>query len=610
MSDDFIGLFRQEYAALMQLAGDLPPDVARRLRISRDRISDPHVERLLEGVAYLGARVHARLDDEFPELTDGLLNILYPQMLAPFPSCMMVRLVPKADLQRIARIDAFAPLRTPKTAGTSCSFRTASAVALWPVAIDAVQLTGRPLPLPENPGARDAAGVLRISLRCLDRAMSFARLARDEAAGLGPLRVQCLGGTTALSLHKMICNHAVSVCFADVPGGGLIDQHPLVRGADGVTAGGMKPHDALIPWPAHGFSGYRLLSEYFALPEKFLCFDLQGIGDKAASVAGNRLDILIYLNEVPSDLERAVDATHLALGCVPAVNLFSRRCEPIDLDWSRTEYRVDADRANQAGTEVWAIEEVRETRADGSSQEWQRLFRQGAREADEGSASYMPLTRPAAGGIGGTETFLAIDAPDADPASRPRSRLSVRALCTNRDVPSGLPFGRDGTPLEPETGIAGVERIVSMTAPTATLRPPARGLRAWLFISHLSLSHLSITGGEPGAETLRELLALYDLRRTAETKAAIAALVSVTSTDAVARLQGTRPGVFCRGTDITLTFMPPSWRGGSFLLASVLEQFLRLHATVNGFVRTIVKLQGQPDPVARWPARSGTRELL
>ena len=110
---------------------------------------------------------------------------------------------------------------------------------------------------------------------------------------------------------------------------------------------------------------------------------------------------------------------------------------------------------------------------------------------------------------------------------------------------------------------------------------------------------------------MRELLALYDLRRTAETKAAVAALVSVTSADAVARLPGARPGVFCRGTDITLMFAAQSWRGGSlFLLASVLEQFLRLHATVNGFVRTIVKLQGQPDPVARWPARSGTRELL
>ena len=499
MSDDFIGLFRQEYAALMHLAGELPPDVARRLRISRDRISDPHVERLLEGVAYLGARVHARLDDEFPELTDGLLNILYPQMLAPFPSCMMVRLLPKAELQRIARIDAHTALRTPKSVGVDCSFRTAAAVALWPVAIDAVQLTGRPLPMPENTLARDAAGVVRISLRCLDRAMTFARLARDEGGGLGPLRVHCLGGTAALSLHKMICNHTVSVSYADASGGGtpgaLIDQRPLIRGADAVTAGGMTPQDALIPWPRHGFSGYRLLAEYFAFPEKFLCFDLHGIGDKAASVAGNRLDILIYLNEVPADLERAVDATHLALGCVPAVNLFSRRCEPIDLDWTRTEYRVDADRANLAGMEVWAVEEVRESRADGSSQEWARLFRQGAQEADEEQAGYMPLTRPAAGGIGGTETFLAVDAPQADPARRQRSRLSVRALCTNRHVPASLPFGRGGTPLEAEAGIAGVERIVSLTAPTATLRPAARALRAWLFISHLSLSHLSITGG-------------------------------------------------------------------------------------------------------------------
>jgi type VI secretion system protein ImpG len=150
-----------------------------------------------------------------------------------------------------------------------------------------------------------------------------------------------------------------------------------------------------------------------------------------------------------------------------------------------------------------------------------------------------------------------------------------------------------------------------LTAPTAPLRPPLRERRFWRLVSHLSLGHLSVVGDADGAAALREILRLYDLRDTAETRAAIDGLIGVSAKPGTARAPGSRTGAFCRGLDVTLEFDAAAWQaGGLYLLAGVLERFLALHATVNSFVRTRAALRGQPGVAAAWPARAGARVLL
>jgi type VI secretion system protein ImpG len=234
-------------------------------------------------------------------------------------------------------------------------------------------------------------------------------------------------------------------------------------------------------------------------------------------------------------------------------------------------------------------------------------------DADAGQAGgfYLPLRRPSAAGLTGSDVFLAVDDPSFEAERTTRMRLSVDALCTNRDLPRLLPSG-DGRPrLQLEAGASSVLAIVPLSAPTDTLRPPPRGQRFWRLISHLSLSHLSVVGGAEGAGVLREVLRLYDLRDTPETRGVIAAVTAVSAVPGTARLPGARFGSFCRGLDVRLTFEPQAWQAaGLYLLGSVLERFLALHGTVNGFVRCAAVLQGRSDPVARWPARAGTRSLL
>lgn len=603
MSDSLLLYYNQELTALRSLAADFAlahPKIAARLRLSADTADDPHVERLLEGVAFLGARVQQRLDDEFPELTEALLGVLYPHYLAPFPSCAIVQLEGQADLDRAVRLPAGLPLATEPVRGESCRFQTAWPHSLWPVQVEAVRLSGLPLAAPPNPCAAGAVSVLRITLRCTGDS-DFTALQPDRLRFF--LRA---GPTVSLPLMELLAAHGVSVAYADGP----TDPRPVIVAASAIEPAGFAAEDALLPWPARSFSGFRLLTEYFAFPEKFLFVDFTGLESKTLLQAGKTLDIFVYLNRAVPELERMVGADSMALNCVPIVNLFSQRCEPIALTHTDTEYRVVPDVRRQTTMEVWQIERVRETQADGTTHAWQPFYRLAGMSSD-GTAkvggSYVPIRRaPAAGGaeiyLGVCDTAFDVDHP-AD------SVLSVDALCFNRDLPASLPFGGNHPSMELIEGNAAIRRVTCLTAPTPTLRLPPGRENLWRLISHLSLGHLSVVGGADAATALKEVLRLYDRRDTPETRAAIEALVSVSAQPGAARVPGARVGAFCRGLDVTLGFDARAWEtGGLFLLASVLERFLALHATVNAFVRSRAVVQGRL--AAAWPARAGAQVLL
>jgi len=606
MSDALLPYYNRELLAIRRLAADFAeahPKVAGRLRLSADATDDPHVARLLEGVAFLGARVQHRLDDEFPELTDALLGVLYPHYLAPVPSAAIARFACQPDLAGPVRLPAGTVLDSEKVRGETCRFRTAGPLTLWPIEIEQVRLSGLPLTAPANPRAPGAVAVLRIALRCMAPEMSFAQL------GLDRLRLFLRGApSVTLRLHELLGAHAVGIACADGPA----DPAPVLLPPAAIAPAGFAPEEALLPWPARSFSGFRLLTEYFALPEKFLFVDLAGLEAKTLLSGGKRLEIFVYLDRAVPELERAVDAATLALGCVPIVNLFPQRCEPVPVTQAETEYRVVPDARRPGALEIWSIDRVRETRADGTQRPWRPFYRltHGDPEPEQPGGFYHVTRRPGAAQAG-TEVFLGLHDPSLDPEAPGDSVLSVDVTCSNGDLPAALPFGGGHPALRPVDGVAGVAGVECLTPPTPTLRPKLRERGFWRLISHLSLGHLSITGGGDGAEVLREVLRLYDRRDTAESRAAIAGLVGVASRPGVARVPGARAGAFCRGVDVTLEFDPAVWEsGGLHLLASVLDRFLGLHATVNGFTRTTATLRGRPGTVAAWPARAGARALL
>ncbi len=604
MSDALLPYYDRELAAIRSLAGAFAqahPKVAGRLRLSGDTVDDPHVERLLEGVAFLGARVHQRLDDEFPELTDALLGVLYPHYLAPFPSCAIAQFHCQADVDAAVRLPAGIAMATEPVRGEACRFRTVWDHTLWPIAIESVRLSGLPLVAPPNPRAPGAVSVLRIGLRCLgDADLTTLQLGRLRFFLRAPANV-------SLPLLELLSAHAVSVAYADGPS----DPRPAILPPSAIEPVGFAPDEALFPWPARSFSGFRLLTEYFAFPEKFLFLDFCGIETKTLVQAGRRLDIFVYLNQALPELERLVGTESLALGCTPVVNLFPQRCEPIALSHTDTEYRVLPDARRPTAMEVWQIDRVRETRDDGSVRAWEPFYRlsaMGTATVDPGGR-YQTSRRPSQ--LGGTETFLGLSDPAFDPNHSLDAVLSVDALCLNRDLPALLPFGGGHPVLQLVEGHTAIRQVSCLTAPTPTLRPPTGKEHFWRLVSHLSLGHLSVVGGEAGAIAIKEVLRLYDLRGSPETRAAIDGIIAVSSAPGVSRAPGTRSGAFCRGLDVTLVFDQRAWQdSGLFLLASVLDRFLALHATVNSFVRSRAILQGRSGPAASWPARAGAQVLL
>jgi type VI secretion system protein ImpG len=605
MSESLLPYYDRELTAIHRLATEFAeayPKIAGRLRLSPGGVDDPHVARLLDGVAFLAARVHHRLDDEFPELTDALLGMLYPHYLSPVPSCMVARLDCSPDLQTPDTRPVGTEFDTEPVRGEALRYRTTAPVTLWPIEVENIRLTGLPIVAPANPAASGAVAALRITLKCLMPDMTFAQLGVDR------LRFFLQGPSNqTLPLYELLGGHVLSVAFAD----SSTDATPVIVPAQVVQPAGFADDEALLPWSARGFAGFRLLTEYFTFPEKFLFIDIAGIDKKTMASGGNRLEIFVYLDRAVSELERTVGQQSLALGCVPIVNLFRRRCEPIAVTHTQTEYRVVPDARRPHFAEVWSIERVRETLPDGTARPWRPFHRLTESDPDPTlpGGFYHATRRTASPGVPGSEVFIAPHDPGFEPAASAGATLSVDALCLNRDLPTDLPYGGGRPVLRLVEGAASVAAITPVTAPTTTLRPPLREHGFWRLISHLSLGHLSVAGGAGGAEALKEVLRLYAFRDTPETTTAIEALISITSQPGTARAPG-RMGAFCRGLDVTLEFDPRAWQaGGLFLLASVLERFLALHATINSFTRTRAVLRGRPGNAGTWVARSGTRVL-
>jgi len=601
MDDELLAYFNRELNYLRPLQAEFAeghPKIAERLRLSADAVEDPHVRRLIDAVAFLTARVHRKLDDNFPELTDALLEVLYPHYLAPIPSMAILQMAPRKDLAGMCEIAAGTELTAEAPGGEQCRFRTSYPTELWPIAIDQAALAGRPVPAPVNPYAQNAAAVLALTLGCIDPNMRFDKLQPDR------LRFYLRGQPQVTRpLYELIMTGTVSIALADKRN----DPTPVFLGREHLHAVGFGPDEAVLPVRPRSFPGYRLLTEYFAFPEKFLFFEISGLGAKTLRAAGQKLELFLYLERSNAGLERAVSDESFALGCTPVINLFRQRAEPIKLSHHLSEYRVLPDARRQMTTEVYAVERVVASAPGGAVAEYSPFYRpEHGGDRDE-RRYWHAARRPGSPGDPGSEVYLSVVDLGFNPAAESNWTLSTEITCLNRDLPGRLPFGGGQPKITLVEGAGEVERPQLLTPPTPTLRPPlGRGAR-WRLVSHLNLNHLSLTS-DP--EPLREILRLYNFRDSAETRAVIDGILSIREEPATARVRGVPTGI-CRGIEVTLEMAEGlAATGDGYLLAAVLERFLGLYVSVNGFTRLTARFRGRTDALRRWPARAGTRVLV
>ncbi len=604
------------------------PKVAGRLGLGNTEVADPYVERLLEGFAFLTARVQLKMEAEFPTFTQSLLRMVYPHYAAPTPSMAVVQFTPDAGLRATpegALLPAGTELRSllGTEDQTNCEFRTAHAVRLLPIELVEADYLASPaavgaLGLPERRGGVAVKAAIRLRLRVTGE-MPLSEVALEEL----PIFLGGADGTRRRLYEQLVCN-VVEVCAR--PAARPLPWQETIP-ASAVRPLGFEPDQALLPRLPQSFDGYRLLQEYFAMPERYLFVSIGGLGRAALRSTTRELEVILLLDRADRALASGFGTDAIQLFCTPAINLFPRRSDRINLlaEAARREpeHRVVPDRMRPVDFEVFDVLGVDGYGTDGSAPQRFLPF-YAAHEASRGAdGCYYTLRRqprqlsvrarqrgPRSSYLG-HEVFLSlVDAANA-PVSRDLRQLGLDLLCTNRDLPLAMPVGRQATDftLVVSAPVASVRCVVGPTPPR-----PCRsdGDYAWRFISHLNLNYLSLVDTDElgGAAALRELLRLYVPANDALMARQLEGLLSVSSETVVRRIPGSGPIAAGRGLGLTLLMDEAAFGGsGAVLLAAVLERFFAKYVGINGFTETSLRCT-ERGPVMRWPIRLGTRPLL
>ncbi|CAG1017808.1 hypothetical protein BURC_02503 [Burkholderiaceae bacterium] len=597
------------------------PRIASRLAMDGIEVSDPYVERLLEGFAFLTARVQLKLDAEFPRLVQHLLEAVYPNFLSPVPSMMVAQFVPDMadpNLAPGACVPRGSSLRSELARGqnTQCEFRTAHDVQLWPLEIASAQYFSHApdLPLARLPGGARVRGGLRIRLRS-PAGMPLKRLKLDSL----PLHISA-PDPVAYKLHEL----ALGACAGSWVAGDGADPGLAWRGGASVQAVGYAEDEALLPHTLRGFSGYRLLQEYAAMPQRFMGFRVDDLAARLARVEGNEAELVLLFNRGEPSLESLVDASCFSLFCTPAINLFTKRLDRVQLTGSAWEHHAVPDRTRPMDFEVHSIESVTGYGTGAvAEQRFLPLYTSFHTESAAHGAYYTTRREPRLlsakqktqgprSAYVGEEVFISlVDARQA-PYREDLRQLSITALVTNRDLPTFLPEGGSAGAGSWQLDAPGVvAKVRCLRGPTRPMNRRPEGDFGWSLVSHLSLNYLSFAGEDPtrAAAALRSLLALYGPPQDAGWDKQVEGVQSVNAKQVVRRLPFAGPLTFGTGVEVTASIDELAFQGGSaFLLGCVLERFFARHVAINTFSETVLRTPSRGE-VMRWPARLGEQAL-
>lgn len=625
MDPRFLEYYNRELQHIREMGGEFAheyPKIAGRIGLSGFECADPYVERLLEGFAFLAARVQLKVDAEFPRFTQYLLEMVYPQYLAPTPSMTVVQLAP--DLTEGALNEGFiiprgTSLRSliGKGEQTACEYVTGHELSLWPLElVEAEYLAGA--------GAISQWGVpthsihkaaIRLRLR-VTAGLTFNQITLDRL----PLFLRG-SGELAVQLYEQLIANTVSVAVlpTDKPRAWvhILDDSPVCQL-------GFEDEQALLPVDSRSFQGYRLLQEYFAFPERFLFAEISGLRPALNRCEGNEIDLVFLLNQVNRSLTDAVDKSRFALFCTPAINLFSKRADRIHLTDRTGEYHIVPDRARPMDYEVCSVNDVTGygTSAD-QKQEFLPFYGSKHFYGQQEEEAYYTLHREqrvmstkqrrqgARSSYIGSETYISLVDPNQAPFNTNLKQLALNTLCTNRDLPLHMPLSTGKTDFSIQSG-APVDSVRCLAGPTRPRPSIARDATAWKLISHLSLNYLSLMDRDQkqGAAALRELLQLYSDNSDVTIRKQVDGVLSVSSQTVVRRMPISGPITFGRGLEIKVDCDDSGFEGsGVFLLGAVLEKFFARYASINSYTETVISTIERGE-IMRWPTRIGKRHTL
>ncbi|MEO7577287.1 MAG: type VI secretion system baseplate subunit TssF [Massilia sp.] len=587
------------------------PKVAAKLQMGGDTCDDPHVERLIQSVALLSARVAKRLDDSYPQFTEALLNLLFPHYLRPFPSCAIARVAGAPDVNGEPGAGATMPrgtlLESAPVDGVACTFKTVyelapSAFVLGQASFETLVRAPVATRLPE-----DVTSSLTFTFDAA-RPVSAAdtRVLRLYADGDASF---CAALRDALFMHTR-------AAYLQLDDDGAWQLLPAIP----VTPVGFEPDQALIPFDARSHAAYRILAEYFAFPEKFKFFDID-LGPLLARLpAGQtRFTLRLAIADIRADGDKArmlagLSTRHLLQGCTPVVNLFRQPGVPITYDQLSADYTLLAHGNVPQAYDIYSVDKVhmvRQSGRDAALIEFRPFYslRHGEEDGTQGGRYWLMRHDEAVALCSpGHEKSITLVNADSEPFAIERSTLSIELSCTNRDLPCALKIGApEGDLFLPGAAGGGVIRLLRRpTRPARLTNGPAMH---WRLISHLALNHHSLA--LEGADGLRELLTLYDLAPSPVSRRQIGGIVALDHGETTAWIKHKHGSSLVHGTEIRLTLDEQAYAGaGMHLFVQVLDQFFALYVHINSFVELVI-LSGQSGKeLFRCKPRSGSMHLV
>ena len=596
-AEDLLDYYKRELAYLRGQGVDFAqryPQVAHMLELGPGQSSDPHIERLIEAVAFLTARVHRDLDNEFPQISSALLESLYPSLVSPLPSMSVAHFqvdTTQGKLTSGYQIPKHTSLAARAGGNLQCRFRTCYPLTLWPLEItDAGFVDVSEYDFLKNDA--DVASVLRIRLKCMGE-IDFAELELDR------LRFYMQGETMeVMPLYELLIANLRGIVV-------LTEQGQATRLREGsFQEVGFGPDEEVLPRPAHVHPAYQLLQEYFAFPRKFLFFDVQHL---AAARGPHRVIDLLFLLSKPQMRGQSINRDTFALGCTPIINLFRKTTEPLRIDQRKYEYRLVPDWRDEAFTEIHTITNGTATdrEAAGATTVWPYYAFDHAQRDESGGPYWFARRddchRP---DIAGTDMWLSFLDLNFRPQQPDFPVVYAHALCTNRHLAEQVPVG---AALVAETAV-GSSRITCLYKPTPQLSPQG-GREHWRLISLLTLNNVSLLDPNTRLKTLQEMLALYNVTDAARANEQIRGIRNMTCASVVGRIGREAWRGFCRGYEITLEFDEGAYAGGSaLLLAAVLNRFFALYTSVNSFTRVVVRRD--EEEWKRWEPMTGRQPVL
>jgi type VI secretion system protein ImpG len=583
------------------------PKLAGSLQMRGESCADPHVERLIQSSAFLNARVARLLDDGYAHFTEALLGMLYPHFLRPIPSCSIARIdYSLARANEVSSVSVLPRGATFKALGQGvvvCRFRSIYDTVVAPVTISAACFEPYPHTPPTLSLPPDAGAAISIQIACTAATRSLAAL------NLSKLRVYIDGDASLrAALRDVIFMHTACTCVESDDQWQMLDRLPL-------QSVGLTADEALLPTAPSEHGAYRLLSEYFAFPEKFDFIDIDLAALLAAAPQGSRqLTLRLMLRDVRSDTPvahvlRQLSADNLLLGCTPIVNLFPQPATPIRITNTRSSYPLMADEMPGHACDIYSIDSVQMVRKTPEGSAVTEFFPYySLRHGEEGDRKghYWLAQRDDLMPAGHEHTLTLADR-DFSPLRSDDGTASIRLTCTNRNLPHGLQYGRAGGDLGTESPIGNFP-IRMLRRPTLSQRLSSEGKRQWGLIAHLALNHRSLT--QEGLPALTAMLRLYAQQDSVVSQRMIDGVTALCHRSATAWIRQPRGNAYLCGIEVQVSLDEEAYAGvGIYAFAQILDQLFALHVHLNSFTRLVVLSHMSGKELLRCPPRNGELTL-